>query len=164
MSDKDELLGVSDEDLGEEDSEVEFNFQLKNVVAGGSDDDDEDGGKTSKLTIDEYLIKTGECGKFQIVMVALMGIAMIPMSFPPMIFYFIGNDPAWSCSQNVTHPNGTFCSSHNSSLVFKHTLSERCQLDRKEWHFANHGRSTLVTEVRFLKNVFNRCKNIDFLI
>ena len=53
MSDKDELLGVSDEDLGEEDSEVEFNFQLKNVVAGGSDDDDEDGGKTSKLTIDE---------------------------------------------------------------------------------------------------------------
>ena len=150
MSDRDELLRASDEDLEEEESEVEFEFPLKNVVAGGNDDD-EDSGKTSKLTIDEYLIKTGECGRFQIVMVALMGIAMIPMSFPPLIFYFIGNDPAWSCSSNVTHTNGTFCSSHNSSLVFKHTLSERCRLDRKEWHFVNHGRSTLVTEVRYLK-------------
>ena len=152
MSDREELLGISNEEIEEDESNVEFEFPLKNVVADDNDENDR------KVTIDEYLIKTGECGRFQIIMVVLMGIAMIPMSFPPLIFYFIGNDPAWSCKQNVTHQNGTFCSSHNSSLIFKHTSSERCELDREEWYYANHGRSTLVTEVRLLIFIFSSHK------
>lgn len=141
MSDEDELLGLSHDAIEEDESEVEFEFPLKNVVAGN------DSQRDRKVTIDEYLIRTGECGRFQIIMVVLMAITMIPMSFPPLIFYFIGNDPSWSCVRNVTHQNGTFCLTHNQSLVLKHTSTERCQLRRDEWHYANHGRTTLVTEV-----------------
>ena len=93
MSDKEELLGIEDVDLDDEDSEVEFEFPLKNVVGGESSSRED----RNNVTIDEYLIKTGECGKYQIIMVFLMGFAMIPMSFPPLIFYYIGYDPPLGC-------------------------------------------------------------------
>eukprot|EP00111_Clytia_hemisphaerica_P008652 TCONS_00025298-protein len=147
MSDKEELLGIEDVDLDddlEDDSEVEFEFPLKNVVGGESRSSNQE--DQNNVTIDEYLIKTGECGKYQIIMVFLMGFAMIPMSFPPLIFYYIGYDPPWSCTANVSHPNGTFCTTHNASQLFKHTENDRCSLNQGEWHYMNHGRSSVVTE------------------
>jgi len=139
MSDEEVLLDEEERNVGYDD-EIQSEIQLTEIATENS---------TSRqtLSIDEVLLKIGECGRFQIVTLILMCVTMIPMAFPPLIFYYIGYDPPWICNDNVTHANNTFCDTHNSSTLFQHSSNERCGLDFNEWKFVNHGKSTIVTEV-----------------
>lgn len=139
---------MSDEEvlLGDADNDIEINLQgdyasnkeesLDNVVSE----------TVEAVTIDEFLQKTGECGRFQITIQFLIMVTMLPMSYIPLIFYFIGHDPSWGCSEQHTS-NTSVCFNHSRNKVFAHNSQERCKLNRSEWDFRNDGRGTLVTEV-----------------
>jgi len=137
MADKQELL--SDIDYNEEISlsDDEADLHLGDEYNGNADEE--------SIDIDEYLKRGGECGRFQIMVEAILLLSMLPTVFPIMSFYYLGVDPKWKCSENILHNKNSFCS-NSTGITYEHTNKARCELNRTEWSYAFSGRSTIVTE------------------
>ena len=105
--------------------------------------------KTSKeeIDIDEFLIRSGECGRYQFITVIKMMIISFPLAYTPFIFYFIGFDPHW-----VNVVNNTQHSRENN---------QRCSMNRSQWRY-DYEKTTMTTEVSSSYIVLNRF--IDDLI
>ncbi|XP_057313741.1 solute carrier family 22 member 15-like [Hydractinia symbiolongicarpus] len=107
-----------------------------------------------QIDIDEFLKHGGECGRYQVLVQGCIMFAMLPMVYPIMIFYYIGYDPPWRClynNNNITRSVDFNKTCSNSSMIFPHDDSSRCDLDRSEWNFDYH-KSTLVTEFDLVCN------------
>lgn len=107
-----------------------------------TDENDNASVDVESVDMDEYLRRGGEFGKYQIWVVMLMMIVAVPMAMPILMFYFIGFDPQWSCTENVAND---FC--RNKSDWYDHGNTKRCSLPRSSWRYQNSGRTTLVTDV-----------------
>jgi len=101
MDDKQELLSdiaYNTEDeisiSDKEDSSFEDILDIPHVVE-------------ESIDIDEYLKRGGECGRFQILISALLMISFLPMVIPVMTFYYIGIDPIGNVAKvffiTITH-------------------------------------------------------------
>ncbi|XP_057313745.1 solute carrier family 22 member 4-like isoform X2 [Hydractinia symbiolongicarpus] len=107
-----------------------------------------------RIDIDEFLIKGGECGCFQIFVQSGLFLVLFPLVFPILLFYYIGYDPPWRClynNNNITHSVDFNKTCSNSSVIFPHDDGSRCDLDRSEWTFHYH-KTTLVTEFDLVCN------------
>lgn len=107
-----------------------------------SNEDEDKGVDIETVDMDEYLRRGGECGRYQIWVVTLITITVTPLTFPILIFYYIGHDPMWSCVNNAT---STFCK--NNTNLYEHDDKERCSIPRSEWMYHTSGRTTFATEV-----------------
>jgi len=140
MDDKQELLSdiaYNTEDeisiSDKEDSSFEDILDIPHVVE-------------ESIDIDEYLKRGGECGRFQILISALLMISFLPMVIPVMTFYYIGIDPNWKCSESILHNNNSFCANSTAGMIYEHTNTARCLLNRTDWTYAYSGRTSFVTE------------------
>ena len=127
--------------LLESESEDDGNYVGKHDSFSSNEDEDK-GVDVETVDLDEYLKRGGEFGKYQIWVVMLMMIVAVPMAMPILMFYFIGFDPQWSCTENVA---ADFC--RNKSDWYDHGNTKRCSLPRSSWRYQNSGRATLVTDV-----------------
>lgn len=59
------------------------------------------------LSVDEYLEYVGVMGRFQWLIVVLVGIMMIPVTFQTLIMTFLALEPEWKCVVNSTICNFT---------------------------------------------------------
>ena len=59
------------------------------------------------LSVDGFLTKIGGMGRFQWILVFVVGIMMVPVTFQPLIMAFLGLEPPWKCAQNSTVCNFT---------------------------------------------------------
>ena len=93
-------------------------------------------------TIDEILPYVGEFGKYQIMLVAMLSTMILASTFPILIMYFAGQNPAWKCVNNSTvcNLNGTF-ESGDDNYEF------RCSIPRKDWQFTQPKDYSIVTQV-----------------
>ena len=93
-------------------------------------------------TIDEILPYVGEFGKYQIMLVAMLSTMILASTFPILIMYFAGQNPAWKCVHNSTvcNLNGTF-ESGDDNYEF------RCSIPRKDWQFTQPKDYSIVTQV-----------------
>lgn len=128
----------------ESDNEESFNDERL-----PSDENDSASVDVESVDMDEYLRRGGECGRYQIWVVTLITITVTPLTFPILIFYYIGHDPMWSCVNNAT---STFCK--NNTNVYEHSDKERCSIPRSEWMYHTSGRTTFATEVPFCRHLF----------
>lgn len=89
------------------------------------------------LDIDQFLMRSGECGPYQFRLVVLIKILTFPLSFPVFLFYFIGVDPEWTSRQNFK--------SHQKDDI------RRCSMNRSDWTY-DYPKTTLVTEYDLVCN------------
>lgn len=87
------------------------------------------------IDIDEFLIRTKECGLSQFAIVLGMMLVTFTLAYTPFIFYFIGFDPHW-----IDTENGTAHYREDNS---------RCFLNESQWRY-DHEKTTVVTEVNKL--------------
>ena len=114
-----------------------------------TDENDNASVDVESVDMDEYLRRGGECGRYQIWVVTLITITVTPLTFPILIFYYIGHDPMWSCVNNAT---STFCK--NNTNLYEHDDKERCSIPRSEWMYHTSGRTTFATEVPLYRHLF----------
>lgn len=90
------------------------------------------------LNVDEILAKIGEFGRFQIILVAVITMANIPIVIQPFFMYFGTLAPMWECNLN-----STLCMLNGS---FPAADMHRCNFPREEWHYLEKKDFSLVTE------------------
>ncbi|PFX33205.1 organic cation transporter protein-like isoform X1 [Stylophora pistillata] len=98
------------------------------------------------LSVDDFLTKIGGMGRFQWMLVCVVGIMMVPVTFQPLIMAFLGLEPPWRCIQNSTVCNFTHefdMSSNDPNKNF------RCDIKDSEWEFTKPYTS-IVTEWRLV--------------
>ena len=120
------------------DDELSSSSNEESVLAEENEDE---------INIDEFLRRGGECGRFQVMIILLCSIAMLPVAFPVMTFYYIGHDPSWSCTKNISTSSKSICNVVNGSTIFSHENTARCSLNRSEWKYEYHGKTSISTEV-----------------
>ncbi|XP_065064769.1 organic cation transporter protein-like isoform X2 [Rhopilema esculentum] len=91
--------------------------------------------------IDDILPYVGEFGKYQIMLVAMLSTMVLASTFPILIMYFAGQNPAWECVHNSTvcNLNGTFESGDDN-------YQYRCSIPRKDWQFTQPKDYSIVTQ------------------
>ena len=65
------------------------------------------------LTVDQYLEKIGGMGRFQWVVVVVVGVIMVPVTFQTLIMTFLALEPPWRCKAGSSICNFTRKSSKN---------------------------------------------------
>ena len=85
------------------------------------------------IDIDEFLIRSNECGRCQIWIVVQMMLVTFTLAYTPFIFYFIGFDPHWIRSE--------------TDNVHLREDNARCFLNETQWRY-DYEKTTVVTEVR----------------
>lgn len=84
------------------------------------------------IDIDEFLLRSNECGRCQVWIVVQMMLVTFTLAYTPFIFYFIGYDPHWT---NL-----------DSGDVHLREDNARCFMNDTQWEF-DYSKTTLVTEV-----------------
>ena len=104
-----------------------------------------------EIDIDEFFVRGGEFGRFQMRIIVLLLLSTLPMVYPVMIFYYIGHDPSWSCTKNnISTSSKSICNVVNGSTMFSHENTARCSLNRSEWKYEYHGKTSVSTEVSYM--------------
>ena len=94
------------------------------------------------VTVDEVLNQIGGYGKYQILMLQLVGFIDFGLSsFNVMIITFIAGEPTWECVSN-----STVCNITGAVDTTSDDYNARCDMPRSEWKFSDTYTST-VTEV-----------------
>lgn len=95
------------------------------------------------LDIDDYLLKIGEFGKSQKIILLFIYLMYIPHTFHTLSMFFTGHSPAWSCSGKTLECNmtGTFD-------VGDAFYERRCSMSRSSWEYVESKSYSIVTEVR----------------
>ena len=93
--------------------------------------------------LDDILPYVGELGKYQIILISIMALAILVAGFPVLIMFFAGQNPPWQCETNSTvcKLNGTFKSGEKN-------YEARCSMPRSEWKFTKPKEYSIVTQVR----------------
>lgn len=124
-----------------------------------------------EIDVDEYLKYVGECGKFQILLVLLFCLIIIPTTYQTLIMSFVGSNPSWRCVQmspvgNTANFPNTTVSTNNATLANAtangcnlkgdiepgHSLyKNRCTMDRVLWEFTKPKEYSIVTDVSLLQ-------------
>ncbi|KXJ05498.1 organic cation transporter-like protein [Exaiptasia diaphana] len=94
------------------------------------------------LSVDEYLEYVGVMGRFQWLIVVLVGLMMIPVTFQTLIMTFLGLEPEWKCVNSSIICNFTQTFSMSGSDPNRNF---RCKIPRSEWEFTKEYNS-IVTE------------------
>lgn len=96
------------------------------------------------LSVDQMLLKIGEFGKYQWMILGIVGtIALVLSGFPIMIVTFITAEPDWICAKGI---NNTACNfTEPITLTSKH-YKARCSMPREAWTYVE-GFTSTVTEV-----------------
>ena len=101
------------------------------------------------VTVDEVLNEIGGYGKYQILMLQMVGFIEFGLaSFNVMIITFIAGEPTWECVSNSTVCNITGIVDTTSD-----DYKVRCDMPRSEWKFSDTFTST-VTEVSKLIDLY----------
>ena len=92
--------------------------------------------------LDDILPYIGELGKYQMILITIMALAILVAGFPVLIMFFAGQNPPWQCVTNSTicKLNGTFKSGENN-------YKARCSMPRSEWQFTKPKDYSIVTQV-----------------
>lgn len=85
-------------------------------------------------------------GRFQWILVSVVGIMLVPVTFQTLIMTFLGLEPPWRCAKNSTVCNFTQEFSPSGSDPNKNF---RCNIDDNEWEFTNPYTS-IITEWRLV--------------
>lgn len=74
------------------------------------------------IDVDEYLQHVGQFGKFQILLIFLFNLLILPSTYQTMIMGFVGNNPDWRCT-DLQHnaSSAVYAGTRNSTL-------EKCSL------------------------------------
>lgn len=59
------------------------------------------------LSVDGFLARIGSMGRFQWILVTIVGIMLVPVTFQTLIMTFLGLEPPWRCAKNSTVCNFT---------------------------------------------------------
>lgn len=94
------------------------------------------------VTVDEVLSQIGGYGKYQILMLLLVGFLEFGLSsFNVLVITFIAGEPTWECVSN-----STVCNITGTIDTTSEDYNARCDMPRSEWKFSDTFTST-VTEV-----------------
>lgn len=63
------------------------------------------------LSVDEYLEYVGVMGRFQWIIVVIIGLMMVPVTFQTLIMTFLALEPEWKCvnGSNICNFTRKFC-------------------------------------------------------
>ncbi|XP_028398822.1 organic cation transporter protein-like [Dendronephthya gigantea] len=117
------------------------------------------------VSVDEVLSEIGGYGKYQILMLQLVGFIEFGISsFNVMIITFIAGEPTWECVSNSTVCNITGMVDTTSD-----DYNARCDMPRSEWKFSDTFTSTvtefeLVCSKSILQNVSSSLFWLGWLI
>lgn len=102
------------------------------------------------VDVDEYLLKIGEFGKVQKIILLVILVMCIPQSYHSISMYFTGHGPAWRCTGKTSECNmtGTFD-------VGDAFYEKRCSMNRSSWEFVQEKSYSIVTEVVFFNSKVN---------
>lgn len=59
------------------------------------------------LSVDGFLAKIGSMGRFQWILVCVVGVMLVPVTFQTLIMTFLGLEPPWRCVHNSSVCNFT---------------------------------------------------------
>ena len=149
--DSDQLLrfGCSNYD-SDEDDDLTFN----EAPLDGAQEESSTEVQVREMDVDEILIQTGQCGRFQVLITVMMGILAFSHSFVILSFYFMAHSPEWECKSNFTatdslpHKNQSsgFCNQNaHKGKIFKNDNDARCHMDRNAWKY-HYNKTTLLME------------------
>ena len=107
--------------------------------------------------VDEILPFVGEFGRFQIIVEALLCIAIIPQTLQVLIMYFAAQPSPWKCVLNAAN-NATACTFPQSqSFSSGHTnYTARCKMPRADWEFVKPKDFSIITQVCLWEGDFHR--------
>ena len=96
--------------------------------------------------VDEILPFVGEFGRFQIIVEALLCIAIIPQTLQVLIMYFAAQPSPWKCALGnsttaCTFPQNQSFSSGNANYT------ARCKMPRRDWEFVKPKDFSIITQV-----------------
>ena len=100
-----------------------------------------------EVDIDGFLYMSGECGLYQVYIVTLMMIISFPLGYPPMAFYFIGYDPTWVLTKDISDNSELPVVKNTHVKIHSRDDMRRCKLNRTEWEY-NFDKTTMTTDVR----------------
>ena len=84
-------------------------------------------------------------GKFQLIVVAVFCLAIIPANIQQFTIYFIAFNPDWKYS------NGSMMSNFTGSISSSSTnYGSRCNIARSDWIYVEPKEFSIVTEVNFV--------------
>ena len=92
--------------------------------------------------LDDILPYVGELGKYQMILIAIMALAILLAGFPVLIMFFAGQNPPWQC---VT--NSTVCTLNGTYKSGDKNYKARCSMPRSEWKFTKPKEYSIVTQV-----------------
>ena len=99
------------------------------------------------LDVDDILKKIGQFGLYQIFLVGILCLLMVPVTYHSLIMAFIGNNPSWRCAVNSTQCNSTGIFDLNHDFY-----GARCSMNRSSWEYTTPRTFSMVTEVKKKKN------------
>ena len=89
---------------------------------------------------------SGECGLYQVYIVTLMMIISFPLGYPLMVFYFIGYDPTWVLTKDISDSSELPVVKNTRAKIYSRDDMKRCKLNRTEWEY-NFGKTTMTTDI-----------------
>ena len=93
--------------------------------------------------IDHVLPLIGELGRYQIIVLVILSLAVMPPSLQWLGIYFLADDPPWRCVTNSTKCNISGVINADSPWD-----NLRCKLPREDWEYVEGKYYSIVTEVR----------------
>jgi len=108
------------------------------------------------LTVDDVLEKIGSMGRYQFMLVMMMGfMKMFGYAFQAMISTFLSAEPPWRCKDNsfVCNLTGTFKPGDDNYKF-------RCSIPRGDWEFDTSEFNSVVSEVSYSTVVYSTLKRI----
>ena len=102
------------------------------------------------LTVDDVLEKIGSMGRYQFMLVMMMGfMKMFGYAFQAMISTFLSAEPPWRCKDNsfVCNLTGTFKPGDDNYKF-------RCSIPRGDWEFDTSEFNSVVSEVSYSTVVY----------
>ena len=96
------------------------------------------------LTVDQIFEKIGSFGRYQLILLGIMGyVVFIAFMFPVIIVTFITAEPDWMC---VKAYNSSICNFTEPIGLISDNYEARCDMPREAWKYVG-GVTTVVTEV-----------------
>lgn len=99
--------------------------------------------KNVLLDVDDYLVKIGEFGKAQNIILLFVYLMYILHRYHTISVYFSGHSPGWRCKGNTPECNMTGIFDVGDAFYEK-----RCSMNRSSWEYVESNSYSIVTEVR----------------